>query len=169
MDSTTWNCLPTEMKLTVVNLLEYEDVKSMSKVNRDAYYLSLPAIFKVSFFTFQAFTNVNRFQTVQLSSFEALQRFLDAVPRIYYQHIIELDLSTQATGCLPAGSHPRTDAVVSLLSGCSRLQNLSLKLDGSLANHVIPTFSQLPHLKQLSINNCAAEEETPLYVYMPLY
>lgn len=39
------------MKMAVINLLESEDLKKVSRVNRDAYYLTLPAIFKVSFVT----------------------------------------------------------------------------------------------------------------------
>lgn len=43
----TWNSLPTEMKMAVVNLLEAEDIESLSKVNMEAYYLSVPVIFQV--------------------------------------------------------------------------------------------------------------------------
>lgn len=104
-------------------------------------------------------------QHVELTSFEALRRFLDRVPRSYYQHILKLDISTLAVGTLPVKAHPRTDAVLSLLDGTPRLRQLSLHLDGGLANHVIPTFSKLAHLKQLSISNCGSEEKMPMYVH----
>ncbi|KAF7969979.1 hypothetical protein HWV62_25468 [Athelia sp. TMB] len=147
MDSApTWTSLPTEMRMAIVNCLDFEDVKSLSKVNTEAYYLSVPVIF----------------QNVRLPGFEALQRFLERVPSTYYQHILQLSLSTEASGNLPAKPHPRTDAVVSLLSGCIRIQDLTLHLDGALANHAIPTFSNLPSLKHLAISNCAPEEEKPI-------
>lgn len=132
--------------MAVVNLLEAEDIESLSKVNMEAYYLSVPVIF----------------QTVRLPNLEALQRFLDHVPSAYHQHILELDLSTRNTRDSPTEDYCRTDAVVSLLSGCNRLQNLTLELDGALANYIIPAFSHLPYIKQLSISNCAPEEERPL-------
>lgn len=97
---------------------------------------------------------------------DILQRFLDRVPSTYYQHILELELSTRSTKGWPTEDYCRTDAVVSLLAGCNRLQNLTLELDGALANHVIPAFSHLPYVKQLSISNCASEEERPLYVLL---
>lgn len=39
------------MKMTIVNFLEFEDVESLSKVNMEAYYLSVPVIFQVCFTT----------------------------------------------------------------------------------------------------------------------
>lgn len=59
MDSPTWNCLPTEMRVAIVDLLEFDDVKAFSKVNLDAYYLSIPVIFKVCFYLFICLQNAH--------------------------------------------------------------------------------------------------------------
>ena len=43
-----WNDLPVEMKLTIVDQLELDDVKSFSRINQESYTLSVPALFRVS-------------------------------------------------------------------------------------------------------------------------
>jgi hypothetical protein len=97
-------------------------------------------------------------QHVKLTSFEMMQCFLAYVPRSYYRYIQQLDVCTEMSQPMPAGSpHPRTDAVVSLLNDCTRLDTLSLQLSGSLANHVIPCFARLEHLRELSISHWGLE------------
>lgn len=112
------------------------------------------------------FPNRAHIQHVKLSSYEALKGFLTHVPRSYFHHIQRLDLSTMiskpTTAAYTDTPHPRTDAVVSLLSSCSRLEYLSLELSGGLARHAIPCFSHLPVLKELSISNWGPEESMPM-------
>lgn len=43
-----WDALPAEMKLAIMDLLDLPDVKSLAKVNRQAYLLSVPTLFRVS-------------------------------------------------------------------------------------------------------------------------
>lgn len=43
-----WSSLPTEMKLAVVDILDIDDVKVLSKVDQGSYALCVPAIFRVS-------------------------------------------------------------------------------------------------------------------------
>ena len=45
--TTTWNTLPAELKLSVVDLLDLHDVKSLSLVNREAHSITVPSIFRV--------------------------------------------------------------------------------------------------------------------------
>lgn len=47
MSTTTWNTLPAEMKLSVVDLLDLHDVKSVSLVNWEAHSITIPSIFRV--------------------------------------------------------------------------------------------------------------------------
>lgn len=48
MASTSWNILPTEMKLAVIENLELDDVKAFSQVDQSSYAACVPSIFKVS-------------------------------------------------------------------------------------------------------------------------
>lgn len=43
-----WDLLPTEMKFSVVELLDPADVQAFSKVNMQAYTLAVPALWRVS-------------------------------------------------------------------------------------------------------------------------
>ena len=43
-----WNALPTEMKFSVVEHLQDEDIRSFAKVNKEAYSLAVPALWRVS-------------------------------------------------------------------------------------------------------------------------
>ena len=44
-----WSHLPTEMKLAVVELLDSADVTAFSKVDKEAYSLAVPALWRVSY------------------------------------------------------------------------------------------------------------------------
>jgi hypothetical protein len=106
-------------------------------------------------------------QHVQLRSYDELMKFLACVPREHYQHIVQLDVCTASARTLVLKSsspHPRTDALSSLLSGCKRLQQLSLRLADSLAKTILPTFARLTKLMSLTISNCSREDVSPMWV-----
>lgn len=42
-----WDSLPTEMKFSVVAHLDPNDVRTFSKVNKEAYTIALPTMWKV--------------------------------------------------------------------------------------------------------------------------
>lgn len=42
-----WNSLPTEMKFSVVEHLHDEDIRAFAKVNKEAYSLAVPALWRV--------------------------------------------------------------------------------------------------------------------------
>jgi len=70
--------------------------------------------------------------------------------------------SMPATAAFTENASPRTDTLVLLLQHCVNLQQLSLQLSGGLAKHVIPYFSRLVNLKQLSISNWDSERNAPM-------
>lgn len=43
-----WHALPTEMKFSVVEHLQHEDIRAFAKVNKEAYSLAIPALWRVS-------------------------------------------------------------------------------------------------------------------------
>jgi hypothetical protein len=45
--SSRWHALPTEMKLAIVENLDFDDVKAFSKVDQRTYQICVPATFKV--------------------------------------------------------------------------------------------------------------------------
>jgi hypothetical protein len=57
----------------------------------------------------------------------------------------------------------QTEMVISLLTTCPGLTKLALRFTGSLDKSVIPSFAYLPELKQLTITNCAPDDQLPLY------
>lgn len=165
----TWYTLPTEMRLAIIDNLGREDLKAFSQVDQRTYQDCIPSSFKVITITHgataRALTCFFFLQAVKLNCFEALQRFLDNVPRAYYSYIKELDLSTVDHHDTHHDSTPlriRTDAVITLLSACYRLTNLSLRMAGSLDKSIIAPFPFLANLTQLSIINCGDEETAPL-------
>lgn len=53
MDSTRnarWNSLPTEMKFTVMDNLDFTDLKSLSRSDSATYHACVPALFRVRYF-----------------------------------------------------------------------------------------------------------------------
>ncbi|KAJ3514864.1 hypothetical protein NLJ89_g2125 [Agrocybe chaxingu] len=148
LPSASWHDLPNEMKLAVIDALDAEDVKAFSKVDQQTYQACVPA----------------QFRKVKLDSYEALERFLENVPRSYCSHIEELELCTQSetTHFLPVLPRVRADSVITLLLASPAISKLVLKVAGSLDKSVLATFPYLNNLKQLSISNCGDEERTPL-------
>lgn len=43
----TWHSLPTEMKLSVVEQLELDQVKTFATLNRQSYAISVPSLWRV--------------------------------------------------------------------------------------------------------------------------
>ncbi|KAF8340928.1 hypothetical protein F5887DRAFT_1136339 [Amanita rubescens] len=148
MDSTsnaTWHSLPTEMKFTVVDNLSYADLKSLSRLDSATYHSCVPALF----------------HTVHLKNYDAIHRFINSVPSSYRRHIRHLDL------CMLLGNHrpslpDQADALVSLLTCCSRLQKLVLGMAGSMDNAILSAFPHIPHLQELAISNCLPEDDAPV-------
>lgn len=97
-----------------------------------------------------------------LQSYEALERFLDDVPRGYCTYIEELELCTQTNHGTAVLPRIRADAVISLLSATPRLVKLVLRVSGSLDKSVVAPFPFLKNLKHLSISNCGDEAKAPL-------
>lgn len=58
--TTTWNVLPVEMKLSVVDLLDLHDVKSLSLVNWGARSITVPSIFRVRPLVLMPLLDTNR-------------------------------------------------------------------------------------------------------------
>ncbi|PFH45148.1 hypothetical protein AMATHDRAFT_71954 [Amanita thiersii Skay4041] len=157
----TWHSLPVEMKLAVVDLLDPRDLKALSLVDSLTYNACVPALFA----------------NVHLKNFDAVERFLDTVPRCYWRHIQCLDLSTLVQDVEdsyyfdpyyspPESQNPglaaQTEALISLLICCSRLQKLALRMPGSMDKAIITAFPLLSNLKELAISNCCNEEERPV-------
>ncbi|KAF8970382.1 hypothetical protein BDZ97DRAFT_1791088 [Flammula alnicola] len=102
-------------------------------------------------------------QKVRLNDFEALEGFLENVPRSYCSYIEELELCTERadTHTTPVLPRVRADAVVAILSAAHRLSKLILRVSGSLDKSVIAPFPFLNNLKHLSISNCGDEIRAP--------
>ncbi|KAF8660767.1 hypothetical protein AX16_001561 [Volvariella volvacea WC 439] len=141
----SWQTLPAEMKAAVINVLEIEDVRVFSRVNRDAYSICIPFLFK----------------NVVLKDMAALDQFLSVVPRDYCHYIETLSISTEFPSAT-SSQDERTDAVVAILLASRRLISLDLRIGGCLGKNVITPFSCLPHLKRLAIYNCNDETVYPL-------
>ncbi|EKM76449.1 hypothetical protein AGABI1DRAFT_63139 [Agaricus bisporus var. burnettii JB137-S8] len=145
----SWYSLPTELKLAIIAQLAPLDVDALAKTSQASYHACVPA----------------RFQAIKLNDFHALLRFLENVPRSYCSSIETLELATHDED-LFAPTHitlrERSDAVVALLSACSRLSSLVLRVSGSLDSTVISPFPHLSNLKNLSISNVSAEDSSPL-------
>ncbi|KAJ3995374.1 hypothetical protein F5050DRAFT_1712948 [Lentinula boryana] len=140
-----WSTLPTEMKLAIVEVLDSDDVKNLSQVNRDTYAACLPSAFK----------------NVKLANLRALQSFVDNVPRSYCRYIHFLELCTENN---VRASDPRsvTDTIISILAASPCIEELVLNTRGSLHHSIIPCFGHLSKLECLSIHNSGPEELKPL-------
>ncbi|KAI0053193.1 hypothetical protein FA95DRAFT_1552686 [Auriscalpium vulgare] len=148
----SWNALPSEMRLAIVDLLEHDALAALSLASRANHTLCLPALF----------------HTVSAPSFAALQAFLHHVPPAYGAYIHHLDICTRFLSPSPvvvppsSPGTPRSDAVVRLLERAPRLERLHLRLAGGLAPHALAAFPALTRLSDLSIENCDEEDSAPL-------
>ncbi|KAJ7599277.1 hypothetical protein C8J56DRAFT_916300 [Mycena floridula] len=138
----SWKSLPTEMKLSIVDNLDLDDVKGLAKVDQSTYRACLPAIFK----------------NVKLNDFYALERFLEQVPRSYCRYIQRLDIIVATEHDVRA----RTEAVIAVLVASVCLQQLSIQMAGSLDKSIIPCFRYLHNLEHLTLKNSAQEEQYPM-------
>ncbi|KAL4258217.1 F-box domain-containing protein [Pleurotus pulmonarius] len=140
----SWQTLPAEMKLAVLDLLDNVDVRALATTQRSIYPLCIPSLFT----------------KICLRDWQAISQFLQNVPSIYLSHTRSLELSTQAHD---STTHPsQTDAVVRILTAAPRLHHLVLKLAGPLDKRVIPSFAPMNRLKTLAIANCADENLLPI-------
>ncbi|KII91160.1 hypothetical protein PLICRDRAFT_105875 [Plicaturopsis crispa FD-325 SS-3] len=146
MSSSSWQTLPSEMQMAVVEILDVEDARRFARVDKHAYAACVP----------------RTFEHVKLNGWDALRSFVDSVPKEYCRHIRQLDVSTACHNNARLPNGLRTQAVASLLSTCPRLQRLSMRLAGSLDKSVIPYFGALRELTQLSITNDGPEEVMPI-------
>jgi hypothetical protein len=107
-------------------------------------------------------------QTVNLPDFDAVEQFLANVPRSYCRFIQRLELNVTKTvdGVVgsAATSNVCTEAVNALLIASPCLQELVLKTTGSLDPAIIPCFSHLFQLRDLTIKNIGDEIEHPMSV-----
>ncbi|KAF8633892.1 hypothetical protein AX15_001195 [Amanita polypyramis BW_CC] len=158
----SWYTLPTEVKLAIVDNLGYADVKSLAWIDSPTYHACVPALF----------------QSVHLKNYDAIRRFIDTVPWSYRHHIQHLDLS-MFTGHVDAFGFQNYDkrpsfvdqaqSVVSLLTCCSRLEKLALRMAGSMDVAVLTAFPHIPHLKDLTISNCLKDEDAPVSERLVVY
>ncbi|KAI8980611.1 hypothetical protein BD414DRAFT_101815 [Trametes punicea] len=143
----SWSSLPREMKLSIVELLELSDIRTLARVNREAYNLLLPFLFR----------NVN------IASAEALQHYAASVPNTYNRHIRQLTICTKRADDSPGSQHiPVTDVLIQFLPYCTQLEQLTLKLAASLEKSVIPCFEHLVSLSSLCVDHCGDEDRSPL-------
>ncbi|KZT05910.1 uncharacterized protein LAESUDRAFT_654967 [Laetiporus sulphureus 93-53] len=146
-----WLALPAEMKLSVVDLLDFQDVKVLATVNREAYSLCVSTMFK----------------HVKIPDYESLRTYLSTVPISHNQYIQHLSICTKpsahhAADAPSANRRTVTDAVLELVSHCPQVEDLTLSLHGSLSKSIIPCFTKLGSLTKLSINHCGDESLNPL-------
>ncbi|KAF7800363.1 hypothetical protein EIP86_011613 [Pleurotus ostreatoroseus] len=143
MVTLNWNVLPAEMKYSVVELLNAKDTAAFAKASREAYHMSVPTMFA----------------DIKLNTFDALRSFVLNVPAAHCRYVrtLQVELSTPGLSATQISGH-----LHELLSRCVRVEELSLKLAGSLKPTVIPCFERLHYLTKLSITNVAQEETSPL-------
>lgn len=162
----SWHALPSEMKLSIIDYLDSDNVVSLSKVDQQTYHACVPALFKVcsQFDINLIFFKIFFLQTIKLESHESLERFLENVPRHYYSYIEDLFLCTKndTIHSGPILPRVRADSIISLLSATSRLRKLVLQVEGSLHHSVLSPFPFLTNLKSLSVINCGDEVVAPL-------
>ncbi|KAL4241725.1 hypothetical protein ABKN59_000892 [Abortiporus biennis] len=146
--SSQWHALPAEMKLSVVDFLDLDDVNSFAKVNRESYSLSVPALWR----------------SVDLKSIQALQSYLSHVPSSYHTHIRQLKICTKPSSQLDSAQSFQavSDALFALLSSCPQVEQLTLTLESSPSKIIIPCFYHMINLSDLSILHCGDEQLAPL-------
>ncbi|KAL0572254.1 hypothetical protein V5O48_009700 [Marasmius crinis-equi] len=140
----SWSSLPAEMKLAVTEVLDEQDIRALSLVDQSTYAACVPVTFK----------------NIRISGHSVLVKFLENVPRDYLRHIRTLDLSTESP--TPTSFPIVTEQVISLLIACRCLEDLTLRLAGSLHYTLISCFRLLSDLKNLTICNTGTEETSPL-------
>ena len=89
-----------------------------------------------------------------------MRSFVANVPPAHCRYVrsLHIEVSNPAP---PSVAHV-TAALSDVLCRCVRVEELTLRLAGSLKPSIIPCFAQLQALTRLSIANTAQEETSPL-------
>ncbi|KAJ8073777.1 hypothetical protein AAF712_003249 [Marasmius tenuissimus] len=141
---TSWSSLPAEMKLAVTEALDEQDIRALSLVDQSTYAACVPATFK----------------NLRINGYSKLAKFMQNVPRAYLRYVRTLNLSTETL--TPTSFRVVTEQVISLLLACRCLEDLTLRLAGSLHYTLASCFRLLSDLKSLTICNTGTEEDSPL-------
>lgn len=112
----------------------------------------------------QSIKLISHAQSVTISSFVRLQRFVDHVPVDHALHIRALDISTAGNISNTAAitQEACSDALVRILSLAPRLRTLSLHLSTELSPLAISSFSKAEQLTDLAIEPCRDAIHTSL-------
>ncbi|KAI0095002.1 hypothetical protein BDY19DRAFT_902049 [Irpex rosettiformis] len=141
-----WTSLPTEMKFSVIQHLDAKDIRSFAKVNKEAYTLAVPALWRV----------------VDLQSLDHIISYADNVPQSYHRYTRQLSICTKPANSGAPTNTAISDALSRLLASCTQIDQLSLTLEASLDYSLVHLFQHLDQLKALSIHHCGDEQRTPL-------
>lgn len=172
--SLPWHTLPIEMKCSVAAHLDCSDIRTFAKVNKEAYAIAVPAMWRVRTSSAARLLIIDLHvflpQIVNLSSFEAVQSYIGHVPPSYHRYIRQLTITTKSrdlaaftpSAARTTGAVSVSDALIQLLSQCTQVEDLTLNLDGSLTKAVIPCFQGLHSLTSLAINHVGDEQQSPL-------
>ncbi|KIK94531.1 hypothetical protein PAXRUDRAFT_827888 [Paxillus rubicundulus Ve08.2h10] len=146
MSTASWKNLPTELHIAIVQLLPPDAIVTLSVTSSASHSLCVPEIFA----------------DVNLSSASSLRSFVHHVPRHYGAYVKSLAVCTKQARTTPS-ELTCTDALVTLLESCTRLQSLSLSLAMSLgAEKLIPVFTNLSNLHTFKISCWGREDEAPV-------
>ncbi|THU76542.1 hypothetical protein K435DRAFT_879076 [Dendrothele bispora CBS 962.96] len=140
-----WSRLLPELKLDILDVLPLDAVKALASVDHATYSICLPVIFR----------------NIHLHDYRHLQRFYQNVPSKFGIHIYRLDLCTKDEDDSET-IETKTKTVTALLTSCIRLKALTLRLEGSLHNSLIPCFQNLTDIMHLTIINRSQETKRPL-------
>ncbi|KIJ14514.1 hypothetical protein PAXINDRAFT_115819 [Paxillus involutus ATCC 200175] len=147
MSTSSWQNLPTELHLAIIQLLPPKTIVALSTTSWASHSLCVPEIFA----------------DVNLSSARSLYSFVQHVPKHYGPYVKSLSVCTKQTRTTALSEFTCTDALVTTLESCTRLQSLSLSLAMSLsAEKAIPVFSNLINVHTLKISCWGREDEAPV-------
>lgn len=145
-DPGMWRSLPPEMKLSIVDYLNGDELKSFSLLDQETHRLVIPRLFK----------NVN------LDGHDSVIGFLAQVHFRYFAYIRSLVISFRPEKLAHTCPPPQTDLLILILNHAIMLQQLTLYLYGSPGKHLIPCFTKLANLTTLHMGNIAPESLMPL-------
>jgi hypothetical protein len=178
MNALSWSGLPTELKLAIFHHLPKASLVSVGLTSRANHTASVNHLYRVRHSVSSGLRVLltSRQQAVRLTSVEDAHLFLSSVPRSRMQLIRELTIVTRPDVIsfygddylpgpwdLPLDHETHvSDLIRLLLTQCSQLEALDLRLYGTLLPSVIPAFESLSKLDTLRIRNCASEEHLPM-------
>ncbi|KAG7446761.1 uncharacterized protein BT62DRAFT_931336 [Guyanagaster necrorhizus] len=140
----SWHDLPTEMHLAILDVLDYEQVRALSTVDRTTYEACVPSLFK----------------SVTLNTHDALEQFLENVPKDYCRYIQSIQVDLKRQDFNRSGRKERTNSLISLLQACLRLVALDVRNAGYLHPDILSCV--LPSLRSLVLSHWDPEEMMPL-------